>query len=219
MSSPWNPPQPIEDLFLQLTHGSQFASYGSELIALSHVLRIGYTLISNTGLFAEACREWRKIRDTDKNTETFQELFTEAEQDRSSLLTTSSQAGYHAGNVTAAIPTTPFAPAADVPPPTEHALAMARVQATADATQAQMATLIAAMKSQNLNRKNIEGTSYCEPTDTPPTAATPVPRVKNKRTVTKPPRPRPTQWAALTTSTVARNEGRLISLQLVVVPS
>jgi hypothetical protein len=26
MSSPWNPPQPIEDLFLQLTRGSQFAS-------------------------------------------------------------------------------------------------------------------------------------------------------------------------------------------------
>jgi hypothetical protein len=91
----------------------------------------------------------------------FQDLFTEAEQDRSSLLTTSSQAGYHAGNVTAAIPNTPFAPATAVPPPTEHALAMARVQATADATQAQMATLIAAMKSQNLNQKNIKGTSYC----------------------------------------------------------
>jgi hypothetical protein len=50
-----------------------------------------YTLIANTGLFAEACREWRKIRGTDKNMEKFQELFTEAEQDRSSLLTTSSR--------------------------------------------------------------------------------------------------------------------------------
>jgi len=129
--------------------------------ALFQVLRIGYTLIANTGLFAEACREWRKIRDADENMETFQELFTQAEQACSSLLTTSSQAGYHAGNVTAAIPTTPFAPAAAVPPPTEHALAMARVQATADATQAQMATVIAAMKSQTCNRKNNNGTSYC----------------------------------------------------------
>ena len=57
MSSPWNPPQPIEDLFLQLNRGSQFAYDGSEPIALSQVLRIGYTLIANTGLFAEACRE------------------------------------------------------------------------------------------------------------------------------------------------------------------
>jgi hypothetical protein len=49
--------------------------------------------MANTGPFAEACREWRKIRDTDNNMEIFQELFTKAEQDRSSLLTTSSQAG------------------------------------------------------------------------------------------------------------------------------
>ena len=152
--------EPIEDLFLQLTRGSPFAADGSEPIALSQVLRIGYTLIANTGLFIVACREWRKIRDTDKNMAKFQEVFTEAEQDRSSVLTTSSQAGYHAGNVTAAIPNTPFAPATAVPPPTEHALAMARVQATADATQAQMATL-AAMKTQTRNRQNNSGTSYC----------------------------------------------------------
>ena len=38
---------------------------------------------------------------------------------------------------------------------------MARVQATADATQAQLATLIAAMKTQNINRPNNSGTSYC----------------------------------------------------------
>ena len=213
MSSPWNPPQPIEDLFLQLTRGSQFASSGSEPIALSQVLRIGYTLIANTGLFIEACREWRKIRDTDNNMATFQELFTKAKQDRSSLLTTSSQAGYHAGNVTVAIPDTPFAPAAAVPPPTEHALALARVQATANATEAQMATLIAAIKTQTGNRKNNNGTV------TPPTAVTPAPRAKNRQTVTKSPQPRPTRWAAWTTSTVARNKGRLISLQLVLVPN
>jgi len=158
MSSPWNPPQPIEDLFHQLTRGSQFASDGSEPTALSQVLRIGYTLIAYTGLFAEACREWRKIRDIDKNMDTFQVLFTEAEQDRSSLL---SRAGCHAGNDAAVIATTPFAPVAAVPPPTEHALAMARLQATADATQAQLATLIAAMKTENHDRPNNSGTSYC----------------------------------------------------------
>jgi len=66
MSAPWNLPQPIEDLFLQLTRGSQFADDGSEPITLSQVFRIGYTLIANTGLFIEACRKWRKLRDTDK---------------------------------------------------------------------------------------------------------------------------------------------------------
>jgi len=97
----------------------------------------------------------------DKNMDTFQVLFTEAEQDRSSLLTTASQAGYHARNATAVITTTPFAPAAAVPPPTEHALVMARVQATADASQAQLATLIAVLKTQTRNRPNNSGTSYC----------------------------------------------------------
>jgi hypothetical protein len=38
---------------------------------------------------------------------------------------------------------------------------MACVQATADATQAQLATLIAAMKTQNIKRPNNSGTSYC----------------------------------------------------------
>ena len=37
---------------------------------------------------------------------------------------------------------------------------MARVQATADATQAQLATLIAAMKTQIRDRPNNSGTSY-----------------------------------------------------------
>jgi len=210
-----HPPQPIEDLFLHLNRGSQFASDGSEPIALSQVLRIGYTLIANTGLFAEACREWRKIRDINKSMETFQVLFTEAEQDRSSLLTTASQAGYHAGNATAVIATTPFAPAAAVPPPTEHALAMTRVQATANAIQAQLATLIAAMKTQTRDRPNNSGTSYWwthgHTTNSSHTSAL------CQQTATKSLPPRPTQWAAWPTSTVARKEGRLIPLRLVLV--
>jgi hypothetical protein len=204
MSSLWNLPQPITDLFLQLTRGSQFASNGSEPIALSQLLRIGYTLIANTRLFAEACREWRKIRDIDKNMDTFQALFTGTEQDRSSLLTTSSQAGFHAGNATAAIPTTLSAPAATIPPPTEHALAMAPVQATVDATQAHLALDCC---HEDPNPLPTVGLMVI-----PPTVATPVPRVKNKPTVTKSARPRQTQWAAWTTSTVARKAGRLISL-------
>jgi hypothetical protein len=54
-----------------------------------------------------------------------------------------------------------FCASRSLPPPTEHALAMARVQATADATQAQLATLIAAMKTQTRDRPNNSGTSYC----------------------------------------------------------
>jgi len=217
ISSYWNTPQPIEALFLQLTRGSQFASDSSEPTALSQVLRIGYTLIANTGLFAEACREWRKIRDIDKNMDTFQVLFAEAEQDSSSLLTTASQAGYHAGNATAVIATTPSAPAAAVPPPTEHALAMARVQATADATQAQLATLIAAMKTQTRNRPNNSGTSYCRThghtTNSSHTSASCQKQADGHKVMP----PRQTRWAAWPTPTVARKEGRLIPLRLVLV--
>jgi len=38
---------------------------------------------------------------------------------------------------------------------------MARFQATANATQAQLTTLIAAMKNQTRDRPNNSGTSYC----------------------------------------------------------
>jgi hypothetical protein len=38
---------------------------------------------------------------------------------------------------------------------------MARVQATADATQAQLATLIAATKTQTRDRPNNSNSSYC----------------------------------------------------------
>ena len=70
---------PIEDIFHQLTRGSQFASNGSDPIALSQVLCIGYTL----GYSSKHAANGAKFP-TSINMSNFQDLFNEAEQDHSS---------------------------------------------------------------------------------------------------------------------------------------
>ena len=55
-----NPPTPIEDLYLQLRDGREFATEGQETIDDSQLLRLCYDNISNTGLFTDALKIWRQ---------------------------------------------------------------------------------------------------------------------------------------------------------------
>jgi len=65
-----NPPTPIEDLFLQLRIGQEFATEGSETINESQLLCLCYDNMNKTGLFNDALKIWRA-----KTTKTYA-LFT-----------------------------------------------------------------------------------------------------------------------------------------------
>jgi hypothetical protein len=51
------PPTPIEDLFTQLEVGQRFATDGIDPLTDNNIIRMGYNIIKNTGLFSVACRE------------------------------------------------------------------------------------------------------------------------------------------------------------------
>ena len=98
MTAQWNPPTPIEDLFLQLREGQQFATEGSETIDDTQLLRLCYDNVNKTGLFNDALKIWR-----DKPVKTyvlFAAYMTREHEDRMKNQTTSSGAGYAANNVT-----------------------------------------------------------------------------------------------------------------------
>ena len=66
MAAKWNPPTPIEDLFLQLRDGQEFATDGNESISNSQLLRLCYDNVNSTGLFNDALKIWRAKAQADK---------------------------------------------------------------------------------------------------------------------------------------------------------
>jgi hypothetical protein len=89
MQLPWNPPTPIEDLFIQLEEGRDFANDGEETIANTTLVRMGYEIIEANGLFELPCREWRQKATAAERTFTrFKAHFRTANTDRKSTATT-----------------------------------------------------------------------------------------------------------------------------------
>jgi hypothetical protein len=97
MSAAWHPPTPIEDLFEQLRAGAEFATEGGDTPSTPQMVRLGYNLIYKTGLFSQACREWRDKPAADKTFNNLKLHFKKWDKDRK-LLATSSSAGYHGAN-------------------------------------------------------------------------------------------------------------------------
>lgn len=113
MAAPWSPPTSIEILFQQLLDGQRLAAAGGEPITNTQVARLGYSIIFNTGLFTEACREWRLKPDAEQTFAILQTHFRRMDLDRLETTTTGT-AGYHGAN---SIIQQPHAP---VPPTTEE---------------------------------------------------------------------------------------------------
>lgn len=99
MTAQWNPPTPIEDLYLQLRDGREFATEGNETIDDSQLLRLCYDNISNTGLFNDALKVWRQKPDNAKTYALFCTYMTTEHEDRMRNQTTNQGAGF-ANNIT-----------------------------------------------------------------------------------------------------------------------
>ncbi len=109
MRTPWHPPMKIEALFAQLSEGENFAEQRREKPPVASVIRIGYNLILNTGLFELPCYNWRIKPDTEKTMDAFHKHFLIASLDQQTQ-TTSSNAGFHSANQVSS------SPAATAPP-------------------------------------------------------------------------------------------------------
>ena len=96
LMAPWHPPTAIEALYTQLERGARFAETAGEAIPELTLVRTGYNLVVATGLFHDACREWR-MHPGPKTFPAFKAHFSRHDADRRMTLTTQS-AGYHAAN-------------------------------------------------------------------------------------------------------------------------
>ena len=121
MAAPWNPPTPIDKLFTQLDDGVRFATAGNDTPSPPTVIRLGYNIIQDTGLFEVPCRDWRAKPEADKTLATFILHFRAADQDRR-LTTTAQSAGYHGANAAQE-----SRPRTVTPPPPDSAATTKRV--------------------------------------------------------------------------------------------
>ena len=97
MKAPWHPTKPIKKLFSQLKTTSEFATAGNQGYSKITIVRIGYQLISDTGLFKQELKEWRRKPEVEWTMAIFKTFFKEADIDR---LATTEDGGYHSANQT-----------------------------------------------------------------------------------------------------------------------
>ena len=77
MKVQWNPPSPIESLFLQLEDGQEFSKEGNGEISDSTLVCYGYDNISATSQFTKYCTKWSKRKPADQKWTDFGSCFTE----------------------------------------------------------------------------------------------------------------------------------------------
>jgi hypothetical protein len=98
MKAQYDPNQPIETLFDQIETAIDIADAASAPYSPEQVVTIAYTLVFGTGMFPEACRDWRRLPTADKTWGRFKTDFATAHQEFRDTQLTANQTGYHAAN-------------------------------------------------------------------------------------------------------------------------
>jgi hypothetical protein len=96
--SSMDPSQPFETFISQIEDTTEYAAAGNTPYTAAQVIANAYTIVYNTGLFADASREWRRRPLVDKTWPNFKIHFAEAHNDYRLTQTTAQAAGYHSAN-------------------------------------------------------------------------------------------------------------------------
>jgi hypothetical protein len=94
----YEPAQPIEALFYQLEDVMDYADAGGNPYTAAQVVTNAYSIMFSTGLFPEACREWRRQPPAYKTWANFKTDFAEAHLDLRLAQGTTQEGGYHGVN-------------------------------------------------------------------------------------------------------------------------
>ena len=81
MKTSYNPHEPIENLYEQIEKAVEVAAAAQAPYDRAQVVNIAYTLVFNTGVFQDSCREWRKFTPENKTWPRFKVHFSEAHRD------------------------------------------------------------------------------------------------------------------------------------------
>jgi hypothetical protein len=94
----YKPAQPIEALFSQPEDAMDYTDAGGNPYTAARVVTNAYSIMFSTGLFPEACREWRRQPPAYKTWANFKTGFAEAHLDLRLAQGTTQEGGYHGAN-------------------------------------------------------------------------------------------------------------------------
>ena len=66
MKTPWNPSTPFETLLQQLDDAQEYTDAGGQPFTTAQLLTTALSLVFNTGLFFDDCKEWNRKDPADK---------------------------------------------------------------------------------------------------------------------------------------------------------
>jgi hypothetical protein len=95
----YDPNQPIETLFQQIQDAQAFAVAGGQPYGAAMIVNVAYTLMFNTGLFADACRAWQSRAIAAKTWAQFKIDFATAHREFHLTNQTAHQSGFHSANM------------------------------------------------------------------------------------------------------------------------
>ena len=95
---PFDPAQPFKTLIQQIEDAQEYADAGGNAYTTPQIIANAYALMFRTGMFPEACREWRRTPAAGQTWQAFKDDFTAAYTDFATLRNTTQSAGYHNAN-------------------------------------------------------------------------------------------------------------------------
>ena len=105
--APWNPDDPLEDLWVRISEARLFAEAASEPITELTAISLTLVVLEKTGVYSPGIADWRKRPEADWTLSNFKQDFNRVDKERLRILTATS-AGFHGAN--AATPPTPPTP-------------------------------------------------------------------------------------------------------------
>lgn len=98
MREPYDPETPIEKFFNRVNTAVLFAKRAKSSYTEQHIVSTTYNIIFNTGVFTDACWEWRRFHDDDKTWVELKAHFSNAHLEMRESQATTQSAGYHGAN-------------------------------------------------------------------------------------------------------------------------
>jgi hypothetical protein len=98
MKQAYNSSQPIEVLFAQMEDDLDLAAVAQAAYTPKQIVAYTYNIMFQTGVFADACHDWRCCAIADNTWANFKSDFAMAHQELQESQLTSQSAGYHSAN-------------------------------------------------------------------------------------------------------------------------
>jgi hypothetical protein len=96
LNTPWDPNTPFELLIEQIDECIDFADAGNQAFPANQIVNTAYTLVFNTGMFFDDCKDWLRKAVADRTWDNFKTFFLQAQSEHRQQQRTAAKSGYSA---------------------------------------------------------------------------------------------------------------------------